>query len=510
MERNGMVLVILLLFILSPSDALISRKLVEVLDQSGGSTGTQGSPSSSPPPDDKKLNISPDAKTKPKDTPNTTPSNVDSKGLNDANNKTGSEISNGKIPDNGKSQGGKVKVENEKQSETFASKSCKGNSICSDQKKSIIACIEDFESGSNKLTLLVKNEQDTDLNVNITFGTSPSTYNNLPPFGIRGHGTEMVNITLSGDKSTKVILDAGNGGCELQFDLPKLPPVDNPSNSKDSKNTPNPKDVDNPVDSPEKPKNVDNQTKPKDTNNPEKPKEDNIPVKDNKPDNSPNPKEDSKLPINVDTPPKPPNEVNDTSKSKDVDDPSKSKDVIDPSKSKDVIDPSKSKDVDDPSKSKDVIDPSKSKDGDDPSKSKIENDPFPKPTPTIVDTPTTRNNILDQLTFYSKQVTPIYGAYFAFLVALIIGASWVLCSFRKRRTDNGVPYQELEMGLPESSNAVNVETAEGWDQDWDDDDWDEDKAITSPGGGIHSKSISSNGLTSRATKKDDWDANWDD
>ncbi|XP_071739073.1 uncharacterized protein [Rutidosis leptorrhynchoides] len=259
--------------------------------------------------------------------------------------------------------------------------------------------------GSNKLTL-VQNEQDIDLKVNISIGTS--TENNLPPFEIHGHGMEKVNIALSGDKSTKVTLDAGNGGCELR---------------------------------------------------PEKSKEENDPK-----------------------------DVNDSSKSKDG-----SKDVEDPSKSKEVNDPSKLKEVDDPSKSIDKTDP--------------------LPKPTIFDTPISQINILDQLMFYSKQVTPIFGAYFAFLVTLIIGASWALCSFRKRRTDNGVPYQELEMGLPESSNEVNVETGvEGWDQDWDDDDdWDEDKAIKSPaGGGIHSKSISSNGLTSRPTKKDDWDANWDD
>ncbi|KAG6588827.1 hypothetical protein SDJN03_17397, partial [Cucurbita argyrosperma subsp. sororia] len=33
----------------------------------------------------------------------------------------------------------------------------------------------------------------------------------------------------------------------------------------------------------------------------------------------------------------------------------------------------------------------------------------------------------------------------------------------------GILYQELQMELPESSSAVKVETAEGWDQGWDDD-----------------------------------------
>nr|GEY05921.1 dentin sialophosphoprotein-like isoform X1 [Tanacetum cinerariifolium] len=325
-----------------------------------------------------------------------------------------------------------------------------------------------------------------------------------------------INITFPGDKSTKVILNAGNGDCELQIDQPKTTPVDTPSKSKDPENTVNPKDVNDPVDSPTKPNNVNNSTdnspvKPKDVDDSSKSKEENDPSKAKQ-------VEDATKPKNTDDPskskdvndPSKSNDVEDTSKSKDINDPSKSKDVDDPSKSKDDTDPSKSKDDTDPSKSKDVNDPSKSKDVDDSSKSKDENTPLPKPTPTNVDTPISQNNILDQLTFYSKQVTPIYGAYFAFLIALIIGASWALCSFRKRRSDNGVPYQELEMALPESSNAADVETGQGWDQDWDDDDWDEDKAIRSPGGRAQTRSISSNGLTSRATKKDGWDADWDD
>ncbi|KAA8517639.1 hypothetical protein F0562_015119 [Nyssa sinensis] len=63
-------------------------------------------------------------------------------------------------------------------------------------------------------------------------------------------------------------------------------------------------------------------------------------------------------------------------------------------------------------------------------------------------------------------------------------------AFRKRGRQVGVPYQELEMGLPESASAVNVDTAEGWDQGWD-----EDNAVKLPGG-RHVGNISANGLTS--------------
>ncbi|KAA8517543.1 hypothetical protein F0562_017827 [Nyssa sinensis] len=115
-------------------------------------------------------------------------------------------------------------------------------------------------------------------------------------------------------------------------------------------------------------------------------------------------------------------------------------------------------------------------------------------------------NILKQLPSYYKLVTPIYGAYFLFLIALIVGGTWACCKFRKRKRHNGIPYQELEMGLPEAASAVNVDTAEGWDQGWDD-DWDEEKAVKSPGG-RHVGSVSANGLTSRTSNRDGWENDW--
>ncbi|KAK1437177.1 hypothetical protein QVD17_02963 [Tagetes erecta] len=465
MDKNGSVIGLLLLFmiVLSRSDAFSSRKLAAISDPNGDAN--QDSQSSPPPPNNKKPDLSSVEASKSKDSPNKTSKNSSNLGLN----QDGKELKR---------------------------QSCKGLPVCSDPDKTMIACIQDFVKGFNNLSLVVQNEKDVDLKVNITFGTSGD--NNLPTYEIPAHGTKEINITFSGDKSNKVILSAGNGDCELQIGQALTTPVNNPKSKE-------------PGDSPEKPKDDNNSVE-----SPPKPKEENSPPTDKKGDSPAKPKDDNNTTVESPTKPKEENSPStdkkgDTpSKSQDVEDPSKSKDVEDPSKSKDDNDPSKSKDIDDPtkSKSKDEDDPSKSKDVDDPTKSK-DTGPPSNPT-TSVDAPTSQNKFLDQLTVYSKQVTPIYGAYLAFLVALIIGGSWALCALRKRRAGNGVPYQELEMGPTEASTAVDVETAEGWDHEWGDDDWDEGEAIRSPGGGVQAKSISSNGLTTRATKKDSWDADWDD
>ncbi|KAM0001542.1 hypothetical protein Hdeb2414_s0370g00878611 [Helianthus debilis subsp. tardiflorus] len=425
MDKNGSVTVlfVLLIIVFAPSDAFNSRKLVTIQDLNANSNANQGSPSSSPPPPDKTGDLTPVGAPKPKDKPATNSSDSGDKKL-----------------DAGKNEEGKS-------SKTFVSESCKGNMICNDKGKTIMACVQDFENGTNNLTLIVHNEQDVELKVNIKSATSMN--NPLQTFELPAHATKKVNfnITFSEDKSNKVILNAGNGDCELQISQPS--PVNSPSKPKDPENTSNVKDVNNSTDSP---------AKPKDANN------------------------------TVDTPSKP----NDVQNATDT--PAKPNDVNNPPS------PPKPEDINPPPKSKDVDDQSKSKVVDDSSKS----------TPTSTNAPVSKNNVFDQWTFYSKQVTPIHGAYLAFLVALVVGGSWALCSIRKRRSGGGVPYQELEMGPLESSNAVDVETAEGWDQDWDDDDWDEDKAIRSPGGSSHAKTISSNGLTSRAAKKDGWDADWDE
>lgn len=447
MGKYGLLRVLLLLFVivLGRSNALSSRKLVSTPDPNGSSNAIQDSPTPTS-INDKKPNPPPVEATKPDDSPNTNPSNVESEGLNDAKTKTNSEDSSDKKVDKEKSQDGKEKVETQTQLEKFASQNCKGNPVCTDQGKTMMACIQDFENGSNSLTLVVQNEQNIDLKVNITSETP--TNDHLAALEIPAHETKKVNFTFSGDKTTKVIL---NGNCELQIGQLKTTKVNDPPKVKGPETPTKPKDKNNPPDTPTKPK------------------EDNIPSKPNASDTTTtNPKEVKEPPIPK-TPATSPEDINTPATSpKEVNIPNTS-----------------SKDLDTPAMSaKDI------------------------PPPDSVDVPVSENNFLDQLTFYSKQVTPMHGAYLAFLLALVVGGSWALCSFRKRRNDGGIPYQELEMGIPESSNSVNnAETVEGWDQDWDD-DWDEDKAIRSPGGGVTPKTISSNGLTSR--KKDGWDADWDD
>ena len=122
-------------------------------------------------------------------------------------------------------------------------------------------------------------------------------------------------------------------------------------------------------------------------------------------------------------------------------------------------------------------------------------------------TPSGEGNSIFILPSYDKLLTPVNGAYFLILTVLVFGGTWACCKFRKKSSHGGVPYQELEMGLPgESVSAINVETAEGWDEGWDD-DWDGDNAVKSPGG-RHVGSISANGLTSRSSNKDGWENDW--
>ncbi|KAH6776886.1 hypothetical protein C2S51_008198 [Perilla frutescens var. frutescens] len=119
------------------------------------------------------------------------------------------------------------------------------------------------------------------------------------------------------------------------------------------------------------------------------------------------------------------------------------------------------------------------------------------------------DKIIQQLSYYSKQVTPTYAIYASFLVTLLLGGTWACCRFRKRNQQGGVPYQELEMGIPESASAAaDGNGSEGWDHDWDD-DWDEEIAVKSPSG-HQVRSVSADGLTSRSPKKEGWDNDWED
>ncbi|XP_021723271.1 chromatin assembly factor 1 subunit A-B-like [Chenopodium quinoa] len=119
-----------------------------------------------------------------------------------------------------------------------------------------------------------------------------------------------------------------------------------------------------------------------------------------------------------------------------------------------------------------------------------------------VGTPASQGNYFQLLPSYSKFMTPTYGAYLVLVITLIAGGVLGCCWFCKRKAQRDIPYQELELSMPES--AVAAETVEGWDEVWDD-DWDEENAVRSPGG----HRISANGLTARNSKKDDWE-DWDD
>ncbi|WJX82324.1 hypothetical protein P8452_65100 [Trifolium repens] len=113
-----------------------------------------------------------------------------------------------------------------------------------------------------------------------------------------------------------------------------------------------------------------------------------------------------------------------------------------------------------------------------------------------------------RLPSYDKILTPVNGAYFLIFTVLVFGGIWGCCCMFKKKRHDEVQYQELEMALPESVAATNVESAEGWDQVWDD-DWDDNVAVKSPAV-RHAGSISANGLTSRSLNKDGWEDNWDD
>ncbi|TYH75409.1 hypothetical protein ES332_D04G016600v1 [Gossypium tomentosum] len=90
---------------------------------------------------------------------------------------------------------------------------------------------------------------------------------------------------------------------------------------------------------------------------------------------------------------------------------------------------------------------------------------------------------------FPRHISPIY---LVILTGLIIGSTYAC--YKRSKRDDGIAYQQLEMGQPVSSspNNVDVETAQGWEQDWDG-EWQE----------VKSKLASVNGLSSRSAKRDD-------
>ncbi|XWS74510.1 hypothetical protein CRYUN_Cryun01aG0004100 [Craigia yunnanensis] len=107
---------------------------------------------------------------------------------------------------------------------------------------------------------------------------------------------------------------------------------------------------------------------------------------------------------------------------------------------------------------------------------------------------------------FATHITPINGAYLLCLTGLIvIGSTWACCKRGKRGQQGyGIPYQELEMGQPDSPSANNVETTEGWEQDWD------ELKYLKAAIGHQMANGSANGLTSRPPKRDGRQNTWDD
>jgi len=116
----------------------------------------------------------------------------------------------------------------------------------------------------------------------------------------------------------------------------------------------------------------------------------------------------------------------------------------------------------------------------------------------------------------AMRLNPIYGASFFVFTIVLVGVVCACCKFAKRRGNDGVPYQQLEMGgqAPNSSGVDNTaSTTDGWEDGWDD-DWDDEEAPAGPADKKPTSSVSANGLSLRSqvqtNSKDGWDVDWDD
>ncbi|WVZ98943.1 hypothetical protein U9M48_044313 [Paspalum notatum var. saurae] len=114
----------------------------------------------------------------------------------------------------------------------------------------------------------------------------------------------------------------------------------------------------------------------------------------------------------------------------------------------------------------------------------------------------------------AMRLNPIYGASFFVFTVVLVGIVCACCKFAKRRGNDGVPYQQLEMGAqaPNSSGVDNTtSTTDGWEDGWDD-DWDDEEAPARPSDKKPTSSVPANGLSlrSQTNSKDGWDVDWDD
>uniref|UniRef100_A0A0A8XTA4 Uncharacterized protein n=1 Tax=Arundo donax TaxID=35708 RepID=A0A0A8XTA4_ARUDO len=119
-----------------------------------------------------------------------------------------------------------------------------------------------------------------------------------------------------------------------------------------------------------------------------------------------------------------------------------------------------------------------------------------------------------QFAAYATRLNPIYGAYVFVFTVVLVGVVCLCCKFARRRGNDEVPYQQLEMGAqaPNPSGVDNpTSTTDGWEDGWDD-DWDDEEAPARPSDKKPASSVSGNGLSlrSQTNSKDGWDVDWDD
>ncbi|CAL5095454.1 unnamed protein product [Urochloa decumbens] len=115
---------------------------------------------------------------------------------------------------------------------------------------------------------------------------------------------------------------------------------------------------------------------------------------------------------------------------------------------------------------------------------------------------------------YATSLNPIYGASFFVVTVVLVGIVCACCKFARRRGNDAVPYQQLEMGAQAPNPSVvdnTTSTTDGWEDGWDD-DWDDEEAPARPLDKKPTSSVSANGLSSRpqTNNKDGWDVDWDD
>ncbi|CAN6337292.1 unnamed protein product [Urochloa humidicola] len=117
---------------------------------------------------------------------------------------------------------------------------------------------------------------------------------------------------------------------------------------------------------------------------------------------------------------------------------------------------------------------------------------------------------------YAARLNPIYGASFFIFTVVLVGIVCACCKFARRRGNDSVPYQQLEMGAQAPNPSVvdnTTSTTDGWEDGWDD-DWDDEEAPARPLDKKPTSSVSANGLSLRSqtqnNSKDGWDVDWDD